>query len=79
MAEAQMTRVTKGMISAAMSNLASIWEIAHEAESRPAASLQYHARSASNSLSVLNKASEPLPEWLVRNQKYLTAMGWRFQ
>jgi hypothetical protein len=73
-----MPRMTKGMIAAANSELACIWELATEQGNPEGACLRYHASSATRYITTLRKAGQPLPEFSLANIRFLQAMGWRF-
>lgn len=71
-------RPSKGELQAAKSELSAIHELATESGNWSADSARYHAYSASRYLETLNQAGEALPDWALRNQKFLEAQGWRF-
>jgi hypothetical protein len=75
-----MTRITKGMIAAANAELQCIHELATEAQQidgTGTATYRYHADSGSRHLNTIVKAGLEIPEWVCKNQKYLTAHNWR--
>lgn len=73
-----MPRITKGMISAANRELACIWELATEQGNPNPACLQFHADAAGRYLTTLRQAGQPMPEFAIRNFRFLKAMGWRY-
>lgn len=69
---------SKGELIAAKQNLGAIHDLATETGNWNAGSVHYHADSASRAMAIIHAGGEPLPEWAVRERRFLHGQGWRF-
>jgi hypothetical protein len=71
-------KVTKGMLQAATSNLDMIRELCTESGNWDGNATQYHAPQASRNMETIVAGGGTLPDWAVRNKRFLEVQRWKF-